>query len=140
MEAQIAAIDADLKVYELALEHSSRAIGEIEAANLISYGMTTVEPGVDLLGLVDLSHSPAINRHTLRRRSIQYAIGCAVPPGPSAVAEDDHNYDDSLSWLANGATRDIAAIFGAIVAARMAGIRVVLAGEAACKARICWQR
>jgi nicotinate-nucleotide--dimethylbenzimidazole phosphoribosyltransferase len=42
--------------------------------------------------------------------------------------------EDPLNALTH-ATRDIAALFGAIIAARMAGVRVVLSGPAALAAR-----
>ena len=100
--AAIESVDADLRLYELAVEQPSMALGADEVANLISYGMTTVEPGIDLLALAGLN----------------------IGSGNGSPGKD-------ISWLADGASRDIAAIFGAIMAARMAGVPVLLAGDAA---------
>jgi hypothetical protein len=60
------------------------------------------------------------------RRSTKAAL-----PSPPGGGEGILNGLNDLTH----ATRDIAAIFGAIIAARMAGIRVILAGENALAAR-----
>jgi hypothetical protein len=177
-EAQIAAIDADLKLYELAVEEPSSALGEAEVANLISYGMTTVEPGVDALGVASLLPNNHKNFLLAPARGRGYAdlversetvggvgegecreVGAVLTPAqiPTAVPltrprlsacsaktgvalslegeEILKDGADALIYLITHATRDISALFGAIVAARMAGIRVVLAGENALVAR-----
>ena len=109
-ETQIAAIDADLRLYELAVAEPACALDEAEVANLISYGMTTVEPGVDVLGIQ----------------------GSGIRDQGSGKAQ--LNLIPDICSLTS-VPRDIPALFGAIIAARMAGIRVVLAGEHARVAR-----
>ena len=175
----VAAVDADLRLYELAVEAPCTALAEDEVANLISYGMTTVEPGVDLLGLAGMgaggifhkkaqyfSTSPSRERTTPvlapqgpRRGKVRAAAAgvCEAvdteldprhSPSPTPLMAElcstkaplpspPCGGEVSLGGLNELArtTRDTSALFGAIIAARMAGIRVVLAGDAACKAR-----
>jgi nicotinate-nucleotide--dimethylbenzimidazole phosphoribosyltransferase len=127
-ERAVAAVDADLRLYELAVETPSTALGDVEAANLIGYGMTTVEPGVDLLALAGLNKlfcHPREGGDPGRAQSALYG------PGSSAFAEDDTYYINSIDVLAQGASRDIAALLGAMIAARMANVPVLAAGGAA---------
>lgn len=109
--------NADLKVYELDLETPSRdyraekALSEQEAAQALAYGMMSVQPGVDLLLLAAVN--PVAD---LAAEEISRALKAKMDP-----------FDALLRF----GGFDIAAITGAIVAARLARMPVVLDGFAA---------
>ena len=108
--------DADLRLYELALDRPTRdsrrgpAMEEGEVARAIAYGMMAVEPGVDLLSISALG------------------IGAELAAGEIMGRAET---DDPLALLAALGGPDIAALLGAILAARMAGVPVILDGAAA---------
>jgi nicotinate-nucleotide--dimethylbenzimidazole phosphoribosyltransferase len=113
----IAAANADLQVYELDLTSPSRdfrgekALSDEEAARAIAYGMMAVQPGVDLL-----------------------LLGALNPVAADAAAEMARALKakmDPLDVLLRFGGHDIAAITGAIIAARLARIPVLLDGAAA---------
>lgn len=100
-----AVIDCDLRVYELDLEQpNSLPMQEDDCTRAIAYGMMAVEPGVQLLCIGDLS--------------------------PSAKNADIPE-KTALQTLQNFGGFDSAAIVGAILAARLAQVPVVLSGVAA---------
>lgn len=109
--------NADLQVYELDLAISSRdfraekALDAQEAAQAIAYGMMAVQPGVDLL--VVCAPNPVAD---LGAKEITRALKAGM---------------DGLDTLLRFGGFDIAAMAGAVVAARLARIPVVLEGEAA---------
>jgi nicotinate-nucleotide--dimethylbenzimidazole phosphoribosyltransferase len=118
MNAQAAAADADLRVYEMGLDHPTAVIPQAPAmteeacAHAMAYGMMAVEPGVDLLCLGSL--------------------GSGGAPAVAALAEvlftATRDPLETLSWLGG---YEIAAIAGAILAARLARQPVLLDGPAA---------
>jgi nicotinate-nucleotide--dimethylbenzimidazole phosphoribosyltransferase len=148
-QAQAAALDCDFRLYELALDQPSRdsreaaALGEADAARAAAYGMWAVEPGVDLLSASALGASADI---------ASAALGAALFPGsglaPCGAAGDraaaaiarHRGLTDPLDLLAALGGADIAAILGVILAARLAGIPVLLDGIAAHAAAAVAQR
>ena len=109
--------NADLQVYELDLARPSRdfraqaALSEDEAAQAAAYGMMTMQPGVDLL-LVSAPNPVA----DLAAAEIRRALKAGMDP---------------FDALMRFGGFDIAAMTGAIVAARLARVPVVLEGAAA---------
>jgi nicotinate-nucleotide--dimethylbenzimidazole phosphoribosyltransferase len=145
------AVDADLRVYELALEEPTAdftrgpAMTEEECALAMTYGMTAVETGVDLL---------AVGEMGIANTTSAAALCCAifggeaeqwVGPGTgvageglqrklAAVAEGvvRHRAESSepFDLLRRLGGRELAAIVGAIMAARQARVPVLLDGYA----------
>lgn len=112
----VEAADADLRLYELALERPCRdsrigpAMDEAEAARAVAYGMIAVEPGVDLL--------------------LVSALGIGAELAAAAIGRRAGT-GDALELLAALGGPDIAAMLGTILAARLAGVPVILDGAAA---------
>ena len=145
------AVDADLRVYELALEEPTAdftrgpAMTEEECAMAIAYGMTAVETGVDLL---------AVGEMGIANTTSAAALCCAifggeaeqwVGPGTgvageglqrklTVVAEGVVRHraesEEPLDLLRRLGGRELAAIVGAIMAARQARVPVILDGYA----------
>lgn len=145
-------VSADLRVYEMALEHPTRdftegpALSDEECARAAAYGMMAVEPGIDLLCLGEMGIA-----NTTAAAAICYALfgGDAadwVGPGTGVAGEMLARKKDVV---AAGAARnrtlmtdpfeilrcvgghELAAIAGAVMAARLAQVPVVLDGYAA---------
>lgn len=108
-------LDADLSLYDLALEHASAPttprLSEQETAEAMAYGMMVVEPGVDLLIVSILSDGAGEVAQSL--------------------AENLSDQEDALETLFKHGGRDIAAVTGLLIAAQFAKIPVVLDGDAA---------
>lgn len=113
----VQAADADLQVYELDPGPSSsdfrkgEALNEHDAAGAMSYGMMAVQPGVDLLLLA--------------------ALHPAADVAAQEIARGLADKTDPLEVLLRFGGLDIAAMAGAIAAARLARIPVILEGAAA---------
>jgi nicotinate-nucleotide--dimethylbenzimidazole phosphoribosyltransferase len=129
--------DSDLRLYDLALDRPTRdsrniqALDEIEAARAAAYGMMAVEPGIDIL--VTAALGPGADSAGLALASALFPQN--IPTGdmrPVRPALDRHGLlDDPLELLAALGGPDIAAILGVILAARLAGVPVILDGLAA---------
>jgi nicotinate-nucleotide--dimethylbenzimidazole phosphoribosyltransferase len=119
LHALVAAADCDLRLYELALHLPTRdsrlapAMDEAAAAHASAYGMMAVEPGVDLFVVSALG------------------IGAELAGAKVSEAVFGDEAGDPLDLVAALGGPDIAAILGAILAARLAGVRIVLDGAAA---------
>jgi nicotinate-nucleotide--dimethylbenzimidazole phosphoribosyltransferase len=106
--------DADLRLYDLALDRPTRSPGagpamdEADACRAAAYGMMAVEPGVDIF--------------------VAAAIGRGAELAAQAVLQGS---GDPLELLAAKGGPDIAAILGVILASRLAGIPLILDGAAA---------
>ncbi len=144
--------DADLRLYELDIEHASAdttqgaGMTEAECARAMAYGMMAVEQGLDVLCLGDLS---------LGADLAAAALGCALVGGAvadwtgadrdaalvsAALAANQAGEADSFEWLRRLGGHDIAALTGAILAARMAKVPVILDGPAAlAAAAVVWR-
>lgn len=144
-----------LKVFELALDLPTRdmteapAMEEREAAATLAYGMEAVEEGVDLLVPGEMG---------IGNTSAAAAIYCALWGGPAvrwtgrgtgvddeglrrknavidaALALHAGHLADPLEILRRLGGREIAAMMGAILAARLARAPVLLDGYVACSA------
>ena len=144
------AVDADLRVYEMSLEEptadftAAPAMSDEECALAMAYGMTAVEPGIDLLALGEMG---------IANTTAAAALACAlwggnaadwVGPGTGvsgdALAHKTAVVDEAIA-LHRGARdpfellrrlggREFAAIAGAVMAARRARVPVLLDGYA----------
>lgn len=148
-------VGAGLKVFELALDHPTRdfsetpAMEEAEAAATIIYGMDAAQGGVDLLvpgemGIGNTTSAAAIYaalyggpaaRWTGRGTGVDDA-GLARKNAviDAALALHAADLKDPLEILRRLGGREIAAIMGAILAARLNRIPVVLDGYVVCAA------
>lgn len=104
-------IDADLRLYELALDEPAAALGDTRAANAVAYGMMAVDDGTDIVAVAALNPAADAAGAALARAVFEQG----VPP---------------LDALAASGAEDIAAIAGAIIAARVAGVPALLEGQA----------
>jgi len=144
-----AAMDADLRVYELSLETPTAdftqgpAMSEEECARALSYGMMAVEQGVDLLCLGEMG---------IGNTTAAAALSCAlfggdpqdwVGPGTGVGGDAFRNKvqvvaegvglhreaaTDPFDMLRRLGGLEMAAICGAVLAARMARVPVLLDG------------
>jgi nicotinate-nucleotide--dimethylbenzimidazole phosphoribosyltransferase len=142
-------VDADLRVYEMALDQPTHdftvepAMSEAECVRAMAYGMMTVEPGVDLLCLGDMG---------IGNTTAAAAICCALFGGAAkdwtgpgtglagaalankckvvAAGVERHSASrgDPLAVLQCLGGHELAAIAGAILAARLARVPVLLDG------------
>jgi nicotinate-nucleotide--dimethylbenzimidazole phosphoribosyltransferase len=148
-----AAIDADLRIYELDLEHPTgdftrtAAMSEARACNAMAYGMMAAEPGIDVLCLGEMGIANTTTAATLCAALFggsgeEWAgpgTGVHGPALANKIAVIDaalsHHRDavaarDPLVLLAAVGGEEFAAIAGAILAARMGHIPVLLDGYA----------
>ena len=95
--------DCDLRLYEMNLSTATK--NEAEAAHAIAYGMTAVDAGVDLM-----------------------IVQAMQAGGGDAYDALLHSDSDALDQIASGGGREMAGIAGAILAARMARVPVILDG------------
>jgi nicotinate-nucleotide--dimethylbenzimidazole phosphoribosyltransferase len=145
------AVDADLRVYEMALDHPTAdftqapAMSDEECARAMAYGMMAVEPGLDVLALGEMGIAnttsaaalclalfggetadwigpgTGVAGEALARKAAAVAEGVALHRGASA---------DPLELLRRLGGQELAAIAGAVLAARMARTPVLLDGFA----------
>ena len=142
-------VDSDLRVYELALEQPTRdftqgpAMDEADCAQALAYGMAAVEEGLDVLALGEMGIA-----NTTSAAAICLALfgGEARDWVGRGTGIDDATLDRKIAVVESGVARhrdslgdpfevlrclgglEIAAITGAIMAARVARIPVVLDG------------
>jgi nicotinate-nucleotide--dimethylbenzimidazole phosphoribosyltransferase len=146
-----AEVDGDLRVYEMALDKPTEdftqgpAMSEEATARAIAYGMMAVEPGVDLLALGEMG----IGNSTVAAALCLGLFGGEardwVGPGTGVdaeglarkiavvtegVARNKQDMTDPFEVLRTVGGNELAAIVGAILAARLARVPVVLDGFA----------
>ena len=146
-------IDADLRIYELDLAHPTDdfthgpAMSEPRAANAMAYGMMAAEPGIDVLCLGEMGIANTTTAATLC--AALFGGGGADWAGPGtgvageALARKTAVIDEALAHHAPAIARrdpfellaavggeEFAAIAGAVLAARMGRIPVLLDGYA----------
>jgi nicotinate-nucleotide--dimethylbenzimidazole phosphoribosyltransferase len=143
--------DADLRVYELALERPSAdftngpAMGEAECAHAMAYGMMAVEPGIDLLCVGEMGIANTTSAAALCVGLFGGSAADWVGPGTGVVGDalkrkiaavdaaaalHFAERRDPLDVLARVGGFELAAIAGAILAARLARVPVLLDGFA----------
>lgn len=145
------AVDADLRVYEMALEHPTAdftqapAMTEEECARAMAYGMMAVEPGIDVLclgemGIANTTAGAALCLALFGGEATEWTgpgTGVAgstltnkIKVVGEAVARHKAALTDPLEILRHLGGHELAAIAGAVLAARLARIPVVLDGYA----------
>jgi len=147
------AIDADLRIYELDLDHPTTdftqgpAMSEARVANAMAYGMMAAEPGIDILCLGEMGIANTTAAATLCAalfggtgedwagpgtgvQGPALANKIAVIDEALARHRDAVAARDPLTLLAAVGGEEFAAIAGAIAAARMGRIPVLLDGYA----------
>ena len=146
-------IDADLRIYELDLAHPTHdlsrgaAMSEERAANAMAYGMMAAEPGIDVLCLGEMGIANTTAAATLCAALFGGTGADWAGPGTgvqgkafthkvSVIDEALAHHRafiaerDPLALLAAVGGEELAAIAGAVVAARMGRIPVLLDGYA----------
>ena len=146
-------IDADLRIYELDLDHPTDdftkgpAMSEARAANAMAYGMMAAEPGIDVLCLGEMGIANTTTAATLCAALFGGTGADWAGPGTGvqgkalahkiavideALAHHRALIDqrDPLALLAAVGGEELAAIAGAVLAARMGRIPVLLDGYA----------
>ena len=143
--------DADLRVYEMSLDHPTQdftqmpALGEVDTARAMAYGMMAVEPGVDLLcvgemGIANTTAAAAMAAALFGGTGSDWAGPGTGVHGAQLARKAEVNdlglarhrsvFADPLAILAALGGHELAAIAGAVMAARMARVPVILDGFA----------
>jgi len=143
--------DADLRVYEMSLDQPTKdftkepALSEVETARAMAYGMMSVEPGIDLLcvgemGIANTTAASAIAAALFGGTGTDWAgPGTGVHGAQLArkaevidlgLSQHRGVFDDPFAVLAALGGHELAAIAGAVIAARMARVPVILDGFA----------
>jgi nicotinate-nucleotide--dimethylbenzimidazole phosphoribosyltransferase len=148
-----AAIDADLRIYELDLDHPTEdftqaaAMSEARTANAMAYGMMAAETGIDVLCLGEMGIANTTTAATLCAALFGGTGADWAGPGTGvAGAALTHKIAvidqalahhkaaiaarDPLTLLAAVGGEEFAAIAGAVIAARVGRIPVLLDGYA----------
>lgn len=144
------AADADLRVYEMTLEQPTAdftqgpAMDEAECARAMAYGMMAVEPGLDVLCLGEMGIANTTSAAALCLALFGGTAGAWTGPGTgvagatlarkteivAAGVARHKDAGDSLEILRCLGGLELAAIAGAIIAARFARTPVLLDGFA----------
>jgi nicotinate-nucleotide--dimethylbenzimidazole phosphoribosyltransferase len=144
-------VDADLRVYEMALDSPTKdftkdaAMSDEECARAMAYGMMAVEPMIDVLALGEMgianTTSAAALCHALFGGTAAdwtgpgtgvsgAALERKTAVGAAGVAFHRGHLTDPLEVLRRLGGQELAAIAGAVLAARLARIPVILDGFA----------
>jgi nicotinate-nucleotide--dimethylbenzimidazole phosphoribosyltransferase len=142
-------VDADLRVYEMSLEQPTAdfvdgpAMSEADCARALAYGMMAVEPGIDLLALGEMGIANTTSAAALCLALFGGSAGDWTGPGTGVVgaaldqkrevvaAAAERHRDaagNPLELLRRLGGNELAAIAGAVLAARMGRVPVVLDG------------
>jgi nicotinate-nucleotide--dimethylbenzimidazole phosphoribosyltransferase len=145
-------VDADLRVYEMNLDTPTAdfvdapAMSEEACAKAIAYGMMAVEPGLDVLALGEMGIANTTAAAALCLALFGGSAGDWTGPGTgivgaaldrkrevvaAAVERHSGGSGDALELLRRLGGYELAAIAGAVLAARMGRVPVVLDGFAA---------
>ncbi|HWB51667.1 MAG TPA: nicotinate-nucleotide--dimethylbenzimidazole phosphoribosyltransferase [Stellaceae bacterium] len=143
--------DADLRVYEMNLEAPTAdfvdapALDESDCARAVAYGMMAVEPGLDVLALGEMGIANTTSAAALCLALFGGSAEAWTGPGTgvagaaldrkrevvaAAVARHRDAAGDPLEWLRRLGGHELAAICGAVLAARMGRVPVLLDGFA----------
>ena len=143
--------DADLRVYEMALEQGTAdfsekpAMSSEECVRSFAYGMMAVEPGVDLLCLGEMGIGNSSSAAALclgifggnAKDWVGYGTGIdqaawlrKVNLVEQAIKLHKNQATDGFDWMQHVGGMELAAIAGSIIAARLARIPVILDGFA----------
>jgi len=142
-------VDADLRVYEMALDEptadftTAEALGEAACVRALAYGMMAVEPGIDLLCLGEMGIANTTSASALASALFGGDPADWVGPGTgvegaqlarkrevvaAGLARHRDRLSDPLMALACLGGHELAGIAGAVLAARLARVPVLLDG------------
>jgi nicotinate-nucleotide--dimethylbenzimidazole phosphoribosyltransferase len=142
-------VDADLRVYEMSLEQPTAdfvdgpAMSEEDCARAIAYGMMAVEPGIDVLALGEMGIANTTSAAALCLALFGGSAEDWTGPGTgvagaaldrkrevvaAAVARHRETAGNPLELLRRLGGNELAAIAGAVLAARMGRVPVLLDG------------
>ena len=145
-------VDADLRVYEMNLDQptgdiaAGPAMSEEECAKAMAYGMMSVEPGIDALAVGEMGIGNTTSAAALCAALFGGDATLWTGPGTGVVGESLDNKrrvvgeavalhrpaaSDPFDMLRRLGGLELAAITGAVMAARLGRIPVVLDGYAA---------
>lgn len=145
------AVDADLRVYEMNLDQPTAdftagpAMTDEECARAVAYGMMAVEPGIDVLALGEMGIANTTSASALCAALFGGTGADWAGPGTGiagdqlrhkgqaidrALALHRASFGDPLEIMRRLGGVELAAIAGAVIAARLARIPVVLDGFA----------
>lgn len=143
--------DADLRVYEMSLDQPTQdftqgpALSEAETARAMAYGMMAVEPGVDLLCLGEMGIANTTSASAMAAALFGGTGTDWAGPGTGVhgaqlsrkaevidlgLARHRGSFGDPLAILSCLGGHELAAIAGAVIAARVARVPVLLDGFA----------
>ncbi len=143
------AVDADLRVYEMSLDEptanftAESAMSDQDCALALAYGMAAVEPGIDVIALGEMgianTTAAAALCCALFGGSADHWVGPGTGVAGAALKRKIDVVDaavkfhrprgrDAFDLLRRLGGRELAAITGAVVAARRARVPVVLDG------------
>lgn len=143
--------DAELQVYEMGLEEPTAdfcegpAMGDMECAGAMAYGMLAVQEGVDVICLGEMGIANTTSAAALCHALYGGAAEDWTGPGTGvagdaldnkvrvvgeAVALHSDAKNDPLEIMRRLGGRELAAITGAVIAARMGRVPVLLDGYA----------
>ena len=143
--------DAELQVYEMGLEAPTAdfcqgpAMGEAECANAMAYGMLAVQDGIDVICLGEMGIANTTSAAALCHAMFGGTAADWTGPGTGvagdaldnktgvvaeAVALHGDAVGDPLEIMRRLGGRELAAITGAVIAARMGRVPVLLDGYA----------
>ena len=138
-------VDAELRVYEMDLDTptadvtQSPSLDNGAGAQAMAYGMMCVEQGIDLVALSELSYGNDANVSAL----VAYLLGedtkdWAVSPdhGDIMAKMTKPKEGDALYATVHYGGLEVCALVGAILAARMGRVPVILDSYAACAAAL----
>ncbi|HTW50991.1 MAG TPA: nicotinate-nucleotide--dimethylbenzimidazole phosphoribosyltransferase [Stellaceae bacterium] len=142
-------VDADLRVYEMNLDEptvdfvDAPAMSEADCARAIAYGMMSVEPGIDVLalgemGIANTTSAAALCLALFGGSAEEWTgpgtgvVGAALDQKREVVAAAVERHrtaaGNPLELLRRLGGNELAAIAGAVLAARMGRVPVVLDG------------
>ncbi len=143
-------VDADLRVYELSLETptidftTAAAMSDEECARAMAYGMMAVEPGIDIIALGEMGIANTTSGAALCLALFGGSAAEWTGPGTGVVGDQlarkrdivaagvaRHGAEaagDGLELLRRLGGFELAAIAGAVIAARLAHVPVLLDG------------
>ncbi|HXC89662.1 MAG TPA: nicotinate-nucleotide--dimethylbenzimidazole phosphoribosyltransferase [Stellaceae bacterium] len=142
-------VDADLRVYEMNLEQPTAdfvdgpAMSEEDCARALAYGMMAVEPGIDVLALGEMGIANTTSAAALCLALFGGSAEDWTGPGTgvagaafdrkrkvvaAAVARHREAVGNPLELLRRLGGNELAAIAGAVLAARMGRVPVLLDG------------
>ena len=142
-------IDAELRVYEMDLDTptadvlQSPSLDDGAGAQAMAYGMMCVEQGIDLVALSEISHGNDANISALVAHLLNDDVAhWAVSPDHVDIMQkmtkpiDDTGHNDALNSAVHYGGLEVCALVGAILAARMGRVPVILDSYASCAAAL----